>query len=243
MNSFEEYFYKGFKLSNCHDNFSLIQEKISTQQLVLQKKENHNFFFYNLTDGLLYYFVNDLQDFNLKANHIKILSKTNKQLLQHNEFLKLNHFKEILNHKQMILSQENIHPIPFSFISQAFYEDSKELYSFFRKYFDKYLFYFSQESIEKKIPNILVYKENQKICGALIYTQTFNTNFLDFIAVDRNLKYKNVAFALLNHYFLANTQNKFFKLFVEEKNEKAINFYQRAGFVFNDINLKFYRNF
>ncbi|ECK7151627.1 GNAT family N-acetyltransferase, partial [Campylobacter coli] len=53
----------------------------------------------------------------------------------------------------------------------------------------------------------------------------------------------NVAFALLNHYFAANTQNKFFKLFVEEKNQKAINFYKRAGFCFNHINLKFYRNF
>ncbi|EAH8394356.1 GNAT family N-acetyltransferase, partial [Campylobacter coli] len=50
-------------------------------------------------------------------------------------------------------------------------------------------------------------------------------------------------FALLNHYFAANTQNKFFKLFVEEKNQKAINFYKRAGFCFNHINLKFYRNF
>ncbi|EFP2180708.1 GNAT family N-acetyltransferase, partial [Campylobacter coli] len=94
-----------------------------------------------------------------------------------------------------------------------------------------------------KISDILIYKENQKIRAALIYTQTLNTNFLDFIAVDRNLKHKNVAFALLNHYFAANTQNKFFKLFVEEKNQKAINFYKRAGFCFNHINLKFYRNF
>ncbi|EAC1393477.1 GNAT family N-acetyltransferase, partial [Campylobacter coli] len=27
------------------------------------------------------------------------------------------------------------------------------------------------------------------------------------------------------------------------KNQKAINFYKRAGFCFNHINLKFYRNF
>ncbi|EIX0918407.1 GNAT family N-acetyltransferase, partial [Campylobacter jejuni] len=116
-------------------------------------------------------------------------------------------------------------------------------YSFFRKYFDPYLFYFSQKNLEEKISDILIYKENQKIRAALIYTQTLNANFLDFIAVDRNLKHKNVAFALLNHYFAANTQNKFFKLFVEEKNQKAINFYKRAGFCFNHINLKFYRNF
>ncbi|AHK74723.1 GNAT family N-acetyltransferase [Campylobacter coli] len=238
---FKKAFYKGFKLSNYYDNFGTIEEKILKQEFILQKYKNNNFFFFNRTDGLLYYFINDLQDYDLKACYIKILSKAPKHAL-HDEFLKLNHFKKILNHKQMVLNKE-IKPSKFCFISKALHEDSKELYSFFRKYFDPYLFYFSQKNLEEKIPNILVYKENQKIRAALIYTQTLNANFLDFIAVDRNLKHKNVAFALLNHYFAANTQNKFFKLFVEEKNQKAINFYKRAGFCFNHINLKFYRNF
>lgn len=242
MNLFEQAFYKGFKLSNYYDNFNLIQEKILKQKLILEKHENNNFFFFNHIDGLLYYFINDLQDYNLKAYYIKILSKIPKHVL-HDKFLKLNHFKKILNHKQMILQKDKIKLKKFTFISKALHEDSKELYSFFRKYFDLYLFYFSQKNLEEKIPNILVYKENEKIHAALIYTQTLNANFLDFIVVDRNLKHKNVAFALLNHYFAANTQNKFFKLFVEEKNEKAINFYKRSGFCFNHINLKFYRNF
>ncbi|ECQ8745036.1 GNAT family N-acetyltransferase, partial [Campylobacter jejuni] len=177
------------------------------------------------------------------ANYIKILTKTDRQLLQHNDFLKLNHFKEILNYKQMILKKDEIKLKKFTFISKASHEDSKEIYSFFRKYFNQYLFYFSHKNLEEKISDILIYKENQKIRAALIYTQTLNTNFLDFIAVDRNLKHKNVAFALLNHYFAVNNKHNFFKLFVEEKNEKAIYFYQRAGFCFNNINLKFYRNF
>ncbi|TEY09342.1 GNAT family N-acetyltransferase [Campylobacter sp. US18a] len=239
---FEQAFYKGFKLSNYYDNFNLIQEKILKQELILEKHENNNFFFFNRIDGLLYYFINDLQDYVLKAYCIKILSKVPKHVL-HDKFLKLNHFKKILNHKQMILQKDKIKLQKFTFISKALHKDNKELYSFFRKYFDLYLFYFSQKNLEEKIPNILVYKENEKIHAALIYTQTLNANFLDFIVVDRNLKHKNVAFALLNHYFAANTQNKFFKLFVEEKNEKAINFYKRAGFCFNHINLKFYRNF
>lgn len=242
MNLFEQAFYKGFKLSNYYDNFNLIQEKILKQELILEKHENNNFFFFNRIDGLLYYFINDLQDYVLKAYYIKILSKVPKHVL-HDKFLKLNHFKKILNHKQMILQKDKIKLQKFTFISKALHKDSKELYSFFRKYFDLYLFYFSQKNLEEKIPNILVYKENEKIHAALIYTQTLNANFLDFIVVDRNLKHKNVAFALLNHYLVANTQNKFFKLFVEEKNEKAINFYKRAGFCFNHINLKFYRNF
>lgn len=242
MNLFEQAFYKGFKLSNYYDNFNLIQEKILKQELILEKHENNHFFFFNRIDGLLYYFINDLQDYVLKAYYIKILSKVPKHVL-HDKFLKLNHFKKILNHKQMILQKDKIKLQKFTFISKALHKDNKELYSFFRKYFDLYLFYFSQKNLEEKIPNILVYKENEKIHAALIYTQTLNANFLDFIVVDRNLKHKNVAFALLNHYFAANTQNKFFKLFVEEKNEKAINFYKRAGFCFNHINLKFYRNF
>lgn len=242
MNLFEQAFYKGFKLSNYYDNFNLIQEKILKQELILEKHENNNFFFFNRIDGLLYYFINDLQDYVLKAYYIKILSKVPKHVL-HDKFLKLNHFKKILNHKQMILQKDKIKLQKFTFISKVLHKDNKELYSFFRKYFDLYLFYFSQKNLEEKIPNILVYKENEKIHAALIYTQTLNANFLDFIVVDRNLKHKNVAFALLNHYFAANTQNKFFKLFVEEKNEKAINFYKRAGFCFNHINLKFYRNF
>lgn len=245
MHSFEKAFCDGgggFKLSNCYDNFDAIMDKILKQEFILQQNENNNFFFFNQVDGLLYYFVNDLQEYNLKANHIKILSKTDKRFLQHDDFLKLNHFKPILHYKQMILKKEEKSE-EFTFISKALLEDSEEIYSFFRQYFDKYLFYFSQKSIEEKISDILVYKENEKICGALIYTQTFNAAFLDFMAVNRNLKHKNVAFALLNHYFLVNVKNKYFKLFVEEKNEKAIRFYQRAGFVFNDINLKFYRNF
>lgn len=242
MNLFEQAFYKGFKLSNYYDNFNLIQEKILKQELILEKHENNNFFFFNRIDGLLYYFINDLQDYVLKAYYIKILSKVPKHVL-HDKFLKLNHFKKTLNYKQMILQKDKIKLKKFTFISKALHEDSKELYSFFRKYFDLYLFYFSQKNLEEKIPNMLVYKENEKFHAALIYTQTLNANFLDFIVVDRNLKHKNVAFALLNHYFAANTQNKFFKLFVEEKNEKAINFYKRAGFCFNHINLKFYRNF
>ncbi|MFK0368505.1 hypothetical protein ACISN2_09065, partial [Campylobacter jejuni] len=52
-----------------------------------------------------------------------------------------------------------------------------------------------------------------------------------------------IVFDLFNHYFVVNIKQNFFKFFVEEKNEKAIYFYQRAGFCFNNINLKFYRNF
>ncbi|MBZ7966547.1 GNAT family N-acetyltransferase [Campylobacter sp. RM9756] len=243
MNSFEKAFYKGFKLSNCEDSIDLIKEKILIHKFVLQKKENDNFFFLNVTDGLLYYFINDLKNYNLSNNCVKILAKADNQLLLHNDFLKLNNFKEISKHQQMVLKKENTKPYSFSFISQPCVDDAEEIYYFFKKYFDQYLFYFSKQTIKEKINNIFIYKEQQKIHGALIYTQTLSSYFLDFIAVDQNLKYKNIAFALLNHYFLVNQKSKFFKLFVEESNKKAIKFYKRSGFNFNSIILNFYRNF
>ncbi|EAI8486875.1 GNAT family N-acetyltransferase, partial [Campylobacter coli] len=75
---FKKAFYKGFKLSNYYDNFGTIEEKILKQEFILQKYKNNNFFFFNRTDGLLYYFINDLQDYDLKACYIKILSKAPK---------------------------------------------------------------------------------------------------------------------------------------------------------------------
>ncbi|WP_337203069.1 GNAT family N-acetyltransferase, partial [Campylobacter molothri] len=243
MDLFERAFYKGFKLSNCADHIDLMKEKILNHKFVLQKKENDNFFFLDVLDGLLYYFINDLKNYNLPKSCIKILAKTNNQLSQHNDFLKLNNFKEILKHQQMVLKKDNAKPSSFSFISQPRRDDAEEIYYFFKKYFNHCLFYFSKQTIEEKINNIFIYKEQQKIHGALIYTQTLSSCFLDFIAVDRNLKYKNVAFALLNHYFLVNQKKKFFKLFVEENNIKAIEFYKKSGFDFNNIILNFYRNF
>ncbi|HEB8062235.1 TPA: GNAT family N-acetyltransferase, partial [Campylobacter coli] len=132
----------------------------------------------------------------------------------------------------------------FDHIKQAEKKDCQECYDFFKVFFDtNYLFLANPKNLEILNKNILVYKEQGVISGALFYTQSFQTAFLDFIAVKQGLKYKNIAFALLNHYFSINKENKFFKLFVEEKNEKAINFYKKAGFVFNGISLEFYKKF
>lgn len=158
MNLFEQAFYKGFKLSNYYDNFNLIQEKILKQELILEKHENNNFFFFNRIDGLLYYFINDLQDYVLKAYYIKILSKVPKHVL-HDKFLKLNHFKKILNHKQMILQKNKIKLKKFTFISKALHEDSKELYSFFENILIYICFIFHKKTLKKKYPIYLSIKK------------------------------------------------------------------------------------
>lgn len=77
----------------------------------------------------------------------------------------------------------------------------KNFLNFFSEFSDtNYLFIYNKE-LNKYINNILVYKENYKIKGALFYTHFLNTAFLEFIAIKSNLVHKNVSFALLNHYF------------------------------------------
>lgn len=71
----------------------------------------------------------------------------------------------------------------------------------------------------------------------------FKSAFLEFITIKSNLVRKNVSFVLLNHYFLNNLNSNIFRLFVDCNNEKAIKFYKRAGFQFNDIKLIYYGNF
>ncbi|TKX32836.1 GNAT family N-acetyltransferase [Campylobacter aviculae] len=129
------------------------------------------------------------------------------------------------------------------FISQAKLQDMDEIIAFFKHFFDpNYLFLFDAKELENLKQNIFIYKEQNKICGALIYRDSFSVNFLEFLAIKSDLKYKNIAFALLLNY-ITNSKHPLLKLFVDEKNEKAIKFYKRSGFSFNDTILKFYRNF
>ena len=63
---------------------------------------------------------------------------------------------------------------------------------------------------------------------------------LDFIAVRENLAHKNIAFLLMNAFCGLNKEMKFYQLFVRNDNERAIKFYQRFGFEFQNTKLEFY---
>ncbi len=243
MQDFESCFYDGFLLSNTKESLSIIKEKISKKELLILKKEDKSFFFYNKEQNLLFYFLNELKKYDLPKFYIKIIEKNEKELLKHEHFLELNSFNLLFKHKEMSLKNEGLTNPSFDFIKEAKKDDDKELHSFFSKYFTKELFYFSRAELRKKSDEILLYKENESIKAALIFSKNINSAYLDFIAVDKDLKYKNVAYALLSTFFAKNKQSKFFKLFVELSNQRAINFYKRAKFEYRDRILNFYKNF
>ncbi|HEB9349587.1 TPA: GNAT family N-acetyltransferase [Campylobacter coli] len=247
MNLFEEFeknYFKGFKLSNWNESISILKEKFHKKKLSLESYDS-NFFFYENNSHLLYYFINDTNKKNkLKPSFIKISIKHEKYLDDHLNFIHLHSFNVELECQEMCLKNKNIILHDFPFITQANIQDYEQIYNFFLKHFSKdFLFYFSKNDIKNKINQILIYKENGIIRGALIYTLTIKSAFLDFIAVDKNLHYKNVAFALLNTYFKKNFNTHLFKLFVSVHNLKALKFYQRAGFTLNTAKILYYKNF
>lgn len=238
---FENAYKKGFFLTNINENLELFKKDLNKESFCLEN-EGQNFFFYQ--KRMLYYFINENKKFKLKPCYTKVFGKNEQIFLKHEKFLKQNGFMNEKTFIQMSLKNQNLKTLSFDFIEFAKITDAKELYEFFSLFFNpKYLFYFSIKDLEENHQKILLYKEEGKICGALIYNLSLNAAFLEFIAVKPKLQYKNVAFALLNHYFLLNKEISFFKLFVEESNQRAINFYQRANFDFNSVKLKFYRNF
>lgn len=229
----------GFKLSNLISSQALFLEQI--QSYKMQQKEN-SFFFYK--NNLLTYFCNEEKDFKLSPTYTCVMFKNQKDFNKHKNFLEFNHFKISSTFKQMSLKKENINfkPENFFFLQKANDKDLDAVYEFFTRFFDRdYLFLCSLEELKQKLSCIYIYKEKDCIKGALFFSFYLNTAFLEFIAVERNLEFKNVAWALLN-VFLAQ-DCKIFKLFVNENNQKAIDFYHRAGFEFNTTSLLFLKNF
>ncbi len=230
-----------FLLSNCYDSLQNFANLAKERTFHIQKIED-NFLFFN--KNILYFFINnDEIIFNIKKSLIKIVEKNEINFKKYEKFLTNNGFCLDKIFKQMNLKNQNLNIMNFDFIHNAEQKDIDEIYSFFEKYFSyEFTYFFNKNELLQKLHEILIYKENETIRGACMFSKSFNAAYLDYIAVDKNLKYKNIAFGLLNHFFKANLDKAFFKLFVNITNEKAINFYQRNNFSFNKIELRFYRN-
>ncbi|MCV3376779.1 MULTISPECIES: GNAT family N-acetyltransferase [unclassified Campylobacter] len=231
----------GFLLHNCYEyKESFLKHAINNNYFFQQ--ENNSFFFLN--KKLLFYFINEIKQYNLKPSFIRLIGNQEKYFEKHQLFLKLNNFKCFQVFKQMILKNENLIPIEFDFIKKPTIDETAECYDFLNNNFEyEFNLFYQKNNFKKHINNILYYKENGKICGVLLYSNILNNAILDYIAVKPNLKYKNVAFALLNHFFLENTKAKFYKLYVDINNTKAIKFYKKSNFKFNKTEIRFYRNF
>lgn len=238
FDNFKKFYYEGFELSNCIENLSFLEEQFICKNITLERDEE-NFFIYD-RHLFLYYFLRQIKPFPLKKSFVKILGKNPTWLKQNENFLKLNGFSELIKHNQMHLLSPSFTPQNYPFICKAKMSDLDELKDFFSYFFDpRYLFIFSKKELEAKLNQCLIYKEDGKICGALLYTQILNGLYLDFIAVRENLAHKNVAFALLNT--LLKTHKAPIKLFVDRLNQKAIAFYERAGFIYTKNEFNFYQ--
>ncbi|TKX30215.1 N-acetyltransferase [Campylobacter sp. MIT 12-5580] len=249
MNSFENFlkaYEKGFKLQNYYEGMQSLKEKLLSSKLTLKQIE-HNFFFYEKNSKLLHFFISHThKDFKLKNSIIKLIYKRQKELLNFKDFLEYNHFQGFESFVQMRLKNETLKPINFDFVEFARLEDLHDLKDFFTSYFDEqFLFVYDEADLQAKIrkKEILCVKELGKIKAALSFSVQLGCANLDFIASSIKQEHKNAGYALLNHFFILNQKAYFFKLFVNENNEKAINFYQRAGFVQDMVKLEFYRNF
>lgn len=235
------YHKKGFLLSNCYDSLESFINQAKEKQFSLQKIDD-NFLFFD--KNILYFFINnDEINFNIKNSLVKILEKNEENFKKYENFLKNNGFCLDKIFAQMVLKNQNLNIMNFDFIHNAEQKDINEIYSFFKKYFSyEFTYFFNKNDLLQKLDEILVYKEDESIRGACMFSKSFNAAYLDYIAVDRNLKCKNIAFGLLNHFFKADLDKKFFKLFVNTQNQKAIKFYEKANFAFNKLELRFYKS-
>ncbi|QKF57890.1 putative acetyltransferase [Campylobacter ornithocola] len=219
----------------------MFYNNISQKDSLIQKDKN-NFFFYD--NKLLFYFVNDIKKYNLKPSFVKLIGNNEKYFLKHEEFLALNDFKLYQTFKQMTLKNENLNFFKFEFIKKPVLEDIEECYNFLSDVFKhEFNLFYKKQNFQRYINNILIYKENNKIRGILFYSSHLNYAYLDYIATQKNLRYKYISYALLNHFFIENKDKKFYKLFVNIDNFKAINFYKRSNFNFTKLELRFYKNY
>ena len=239
--SFKTAFAKGFLLQNSLESLSNLEQGLKEKRLVLEQIEN-NFFFFHQNLKLVDFFVNDIKDFKLRGKIIKILAKNENGFTKFKPFLKLNNFEKIQSFKQMKLLNLSLDYEKSELLEFARAEDLSEISNFFAPFFDpKFLFHFSKQDLRLKAlrNEILLYKEKQ-IKAGLIFSKNLNSAMLDFIAVRENLAHKNIAFLLMNAFCGLNKEMKFYQLFVRNDNERAIKFYQRFGFEFQNTKLEFY---
>lgn len=238
---FEQNYQKGFLLHNYYEHIQKLKDKIDKNEIEIQYNDE-NFFLYN--GNILYYFINNLAKINIKKNcYIYLINYSDRYFSKHEKFLS-QHNIELLNiFQQMELKNQNIKSIQFDFIEKACIDNMEEIYNFFMKYFPITVGQLTAyDSFKLKHDSLLIYKELGYIKGALLYSSFKNYAIIDHFAVDKNLKYNNVAYALINSFFEKNKDKMYFRLFVDVKNEHAIKFYKRLNFDFNKIQYRLYTN-
>ena len=244
MSLFDEFlkaYEKGFLHSNYYLSLDDLRKNLQNGNLGLEKSGN-NFIFYQKLPKLMWYFANEKLQCK-KDFFVKLLSKNENFLDKEDGFLrqggfeKFKHFKEMKKNSEFILNsnQNTIFPSVDDKLI-------KKIHAFLSRFFDpNFLLFYDEKALKEKFAKneaFVLLKEGQ-IQGVLVFSLNLNSTMLDFIAVDEHLKDKYSALTLLNAFF--KTRARFFKLFVEANNQKAIDFYLKNGFEFTQSKLLFYK--
>ena len=241
FNEFLRAYEKGFLHSNYYLSLDDLRKNLQNGNLGLEKSGN-NFIFYQKLPKLMWYFANEKLECK-KDFFVKILSKNENFLDKEDEFLKqggfekFKHFKEMKRSNDFILNSNQNAVFPSV-------DDKliKKIHAFLSRFFDpNFLLFYDEKALKEKFAKneaFVLLKEGQ-IQGVLVFSLNLNSTMLDFIAVDEHLKDRYTALTLLNAFF--KTKARFFKLFVEANNQKAIDFYLKNGFEFTQSKLLFYK--
>lgn len=76
--------------------------------------------------------------------------------------------------------------------------------------------------------NIIVYEENTKVVGVLVYSLIYDRIEIEYIVVDEEYKRLGIGSKLLK--YIENSGIKNITLEVRENNDVAINFYKKNGY-------------
>ncbi|RAZ46654.1 GNAT family N-acetyltransferase [Campylobacter hyointestinalis] len=237
-NEFLSYFYNGgFKFSNSAFSIDSIKNKLDQNQIYL-KRSADNFFL--TQNDFITYFINDIAKFDMQGTYIKIIRKTPICELE-NRFLSINKFSIFDRYIGMSLKNSGFGFQSYDEVKKALLDDMGEIYDFFIKYFDKNYLFISKTELKNRIQQgqVLIIKQDKKILGALVYFLNLNSAHLDFVAVSKEFRKSGIGRKLMSCFLGLNAWC--FKLFVRDTNIKAIEFYKKFGFEFNDIRIWFYK--
>lgn len=237
-NEFLNYFYNGgFKFSNNTFSIDSIKNKLDQNQIYL-KQSADNFFL--TQNDFITYFINDIAKFDMQGSYIKIIRKTPICELE-NRFLSINKFSIFDRYIGMSLKNSGFGFQSYDEVKKALLDDMGEIYDFFINYFDKNYLFMSKTELKNRIQQgqVLIIKQDKKILGALVYFLNLNSAHLDFMAVSNEFRKSGIGRKLMSCFLGLNAWC--FKLFVRDTNIKAIEFYKKFGFEFNDIRIWFYK--
>lgn len=128
-------------------------------------------------------------------------------------------------------------------IRKAVNEDYKKIYELGSLLHKNYKETYDLAALEKKeYYKTYVYEENNSILGFIMFLQIIDTIEIIDLVVDINHRRKKIATQLINRMITNSKKNDKIYLEVSEKNNSAIDLYEKFGFKKIGIRKKYYGN-